>query len=45
MIVVSRNFKKEELEQGDNVLARMYQKIVIDSKNERLTESETYVNK
>lgn len=44
MIVVSRNFKKEELEQGDNVLARMYQKIVIDSKNERLTESETYVN-
>lgn len=44
MIIVSRNFKKAELEAADTVIGRMYRKVVVDSKNDQLTKSELYTN-
>ncbi len=44
MIVISRNFKKEELDKADTVIGRMYRKVMLDSQNEQLTERETYIS-
>lgn len=40
MIIVSRNFKKPQLETADTIIGRMYRKMVEDSKNERLTKTD-----